>query len=230
MLYLQRGQLYVQHEQPDSAIVDYKFAISNGLEKPEVFILLAEAQLAAGELEDGLKSLAKYSLMNSDELRGIHVRAQLHHALKLYDASIADFEYVLSKTESPSPQELVQLSNLYLERDSTDFANAIDVLQRGKEKLGNIFPLELKIYFLEKKRENFKEAHLVLDQLMESLSRKERLMVEKAELYLLQKKSREAAEVLSSAEMAIAELPKRFQTNDATNKLSQRIEELKKQL
>lgn len=230
LLYMQRGELYAQHEQPDSALIDYQYAIENGFDSSTVYVLKAEAHLALNEVDEGLKSVSRFLKMEPAQLKGIHVRAQLFEAKNELDKAVEDFEYVIRNSESARPQDYVELSGLYLKRDSTDLENAIDVLNRGRKKLGNIISLEMKLYDLEKGRGNFQAAHLILNRMMEPLSRKERLMVEKAELFLLEKKHVEAAEALVEAENAIVALPARFQHIGATVKLKQRIEELKQQL
>lgn len=227
---MQRGELYAQHEQPDSALIDYLFAIENGFDSSTVYVLKAEAHLALNEVDEGLKSISRFLKMEPDHLKGIHVRALLFEAKNDLDKAIRDFEYVIRNSESARPQDYVELSNLYLKRDSTDFENASDILERAREKLGNIISLEMKLYNLEKDRGNFESAHIILNRMMEPLSRKERLMVEKAELYWLEQKPAKATEMLIEAENMIAVLPARFQHIGATVKLKQRIEELKKQL
>jgi len=230
LLYMQRGELYAQHEQPDSALLDYAVAIKNGFDSSTVHVLKAEAHLALNEIDEGMKSVSRFLKMEPNHLKGIHVRAQLFEAKNELDKAIRDFEFVISNSEGARPQDYVELSNLYLNRDSTDFKNAIDVLNRGREKLGNIISLEMKLYDLEKSRGNFESAHTILNIMMEPLSRKERLMVEKAELFILQEEQIEAAKTLVEAENSIAALPARFQHIGATIKLKQRIEELKQQL
>jgi tetratricopeptide (TPR) repeat protein len=230
VLYMQRGELHAQHEQPDSALLDYQYAIGNGFDSSTVFVLMAEAQLALGKLDDGLKSAERFLKMESGHLKGIHVRAQLYEAQGQFDDAITDFELVLKNAESPRPQDFVALSSLYLKRDSTDHSHAIEVLYRGIAKLGNIISLEMPLYEMEKDRGNFDAAHAVLDRMMTPLSRKERLLVEKAELFFEQGKTLKAAEILVEAENAIAALPIRFQNIGAMVKLKERIHQLKQQL
>lgn len=230
LLYMQRGELHAQHEQPDSALLDYQYAIGNGFDSSTVFVLMAEAQLALGKLDDGLKSVERFLQMESEHLKGIHVRAQSYEAQGRFDDAISDFEMVLKKAESARPQDYVKLSELYLKRDTTDHANATEVLHRGIAKLGDIISLGMRLYELEKAQRNFEQAHFILNRMMEPLNRKERLLVEKAELFLMEEKTLEAAESLVEAENAIASLPVRFQSIGATVKLKERIEELKKRL
>ncbi len=230
LLYMQRGELHAQHDHPDSALIDYEFAIGNGIDSSTVFVLMAEAQLALGKLDDGQNSVKLFLKHEPDHLKGIHVRAQLYEAQGQFENAISDFELVLKKAESARPHDYVKLSELYLKRDSTDHNNAIDVLHRGIAKLGNIISLQMKMYELEKQRGNYLAAHQLLDDIMKPLSRKERLLVEKAELFQMEGKTVEAAESLVNAENAIASLPLRFQNIGSTQKLQERIAELKKNL
>ncbi|MCF8277031.1 MAG: hypothetical protein K9J17_09865 [Flavobacteriales bacterium] len=230
LLYMQRGELYAQHEQPDSALLDYHFAIENGFDSSTVFVLKAEAHLTLNQVDAGLRSVSQFLKMEPDHLKGIHVRAQLFEAKNELDKAIEDFEYVIRRSENARPQDYVELSDLYLKLDSSDFKNAIDVLNRGREKLGNIVSLEMKLYDIEKGRGNFEAAHLILNRMMEPLSRKERLMVERAELFLLEQKSLEAVQALVDAENAIASLPIRFHNLGAIAKLTERINQLKQRL
>ena len=77
LLYMQRGELHALHEQPDSALIDYRFAIENGLDTSAVHILMAEAQLTLGLLDEGLRSVEAFLAAEPRHLKGIHVRAQL---------------------------------------------------------------------------------------------------------------------------------------------------------
>lgn len=230
LLYMQRGMLHAQHEHPDSALMDYEVALSNGSDTSLLHLLIAEAFLNQGNTTDGLKSISTFLEEEPQHLKGIYTRGRLFEAEQHYDNAIGDFEFVITRAESPRPQDFVVLSSLYLKRDSSDLKNAIDVLNRGREKLGNIISLEMRLFELHKEHQNFEPAHAVLDRMMAPLSRKERLMVEKAQLFLLQEKPTEAAELLIDAENAIAALPARFQHLGATEKLKKRINELKQQL
>ena len=230
LLYMQRGELHAQHEQPDSALLDYDFAVKNGFDSSTVFVLMAEAQLALGKLDDGLHSVECFLRTEPEHLKGIHVRAQLYEAQGRLDDAITDFARVLNQAEMARPQDYVKLSELYLNRDSTDHANAIEVLNTGIAKLGKIISLEMGIYELERSRRNFAQAHIILNRMMEPLNRKERLLVEKAELFLEEGKNIAAAETLVEAENAIASLPPRFQQLGAIVKLTDRIEQLKQRL
>jgi len=230
LLYMQRGELYFQHEQPDSALIDYRTALNKGLDTSVIHELMAEAFLANEENEEGLRSVAEFLALEPSNLKGIHTRGKLLEASgKLKDA-IADFEFVLEKANNPRPQDFAHLSDLYLKSDPTDFERSIGTLNNGIKKLGNVISLQMKIYDLEKGRKNYTAAHQLLDEMMGPLSRKERLLVEKAELFLMEGKTLEAAEWLVTSENAIASLPLRFQNIGATQKLIERIEGLKQQL
>ncbi|MBI1287324.1 MAG: hypothetical protein GC178_07060 [Flavobacteriales bacterium] len=230
LLYMQRGELYFQHEQPDSALIDYRSALKNGLDTSLIHVLMAEAFLANGNNEAGLRSIEEFVALEPTNLKGIHTRGKLLEASGKLNEAITDFEYVLEKSNNPRPQDFVHLSNLYLKADTNDVEHAIGTLKEGIGRLGNIISLQMKIYNLEKDHRHFAAAHQLLDEMMEPLSRKERLLVEKAELFLLEQKAVEAAQTLVDAENAIATLPPRFQNLGATTKLKQHIEELKQQL
>ncbi len=221
ILYVQRGQLYFQHEQPDSALTDYKMALEQGLDSALVYLMIAEAQLSLKLSEEGLSSIGKYLSSEPNNLKGIHTRGRLLQALGDLPAAIADFEFVLARASSPRPQDFLELADLRSKTEGTD--SAIETLKSGCLRLGNIVSLQLRILELEKERKNFEAAHVVLDRMMAPLSRKERLMVEKAELYLLQGNQLAAKKTLSQAETAIASLPARFQNVDAIIELKERI-------
>jgi tetratricopeptide (TPR) repeat protein len=227
---MQRGMLHAQHEHPDSALADYQVALSNGLDTSLLHLLMAEAFLAKQNTEDGLNSVSAFLKQEPQHLKGIHTRGKLFETAKQFDAAIDDFEFVIAHSKSSRPQDFVALSSLYLKRDSSDLKNAVDVLNRGREKLGNIISLEMQLFKLHKNSSNFDAAHVVLDRMMKPLSRKERLMVEKAELFLFQGEPLKAKETLANAENAIASLPARFQNLGATIKLKERINELKQNL
>lgn len=230
VLYMQRGELYFQHDQPDSALADYRTALNLGLDTSLIHVLMAEAFLANGQTEAGLNSVATFLRLVPNHLKGIHTRGKLLEASAQLEAAFTDFEFVLENADKPRPQDFVHLAELNLKIDSSDTETTIEILQLGIKKLGNIISLQMKIYELHKELGNFGGAHQLLDEMMEPLSRKERLMVEKAELYLLEKKSSDAAQTLVDAENAIAALPPRFRNIGATTQLVKRIEELKQQL
>lgn len=230
LLYLQRGELYAQHELPDSALMDYGTALEIGLDTSVVHVLMAEAYLANGENEKGLTAVDEFLRLEPNHLKGIHTRGKLQEAAGKLKKAITDFEFVLKEADNPRPQDYVHLAELYLRSDSTDFKNSIATLNAGMAHLGTIISLQMRMYELEKQRKNFAAAHQLLDEMMEPLSRKERLMVEKAALFLEEQKPAEAAQLLVNAENAIAELPPRFKNLGATNQLKNRIEELKQHL
>lgn len=230
LLYLQRGELYLQHEQSDSALVDFQHSLTLKPDTSAVYILLAEAYLNLDQYKKGMAAVDEFLKLEPDHLRGIHTRARLYETVGKLDAAARDFEYVLEKGDNTRPQDYVQLAELLDKLNPKDPTEAISILNQGIEKLGDIISLQIKVYDLEKERRNFKSAHAMLDKMMEPLSRKERLMVEKADLYLLEGNPVEAAQYLVHAENAIAQLPTRLKNIKATTDLKQRIEQLKQQL
>lgn len=230
ILYMQRGMLHAQHEHPDSALADYQVALSNGLDTSLLHLLMAEAFLAQQNTQDGFTAIEVFLQQQPQHLKGIYTRAKLHEVANELTAAINDFELVISQSPNPRPQDFVSLSSLYLKRDSSDITNAISVLDRGREKLGNIISLEMRLFELHKEHKNFEAAHAVLDRMMAPLSRREHLMVEKAKLYMLQQKQIEALATLVETENAIAALPLRFQQIGAIIQLKDRIQALKQQL
>lgn len=228
-LYVERGLLYYQHEQADSALLDYDFALNNGLDTSIVYCYMSEALLSKNEYKRGLYHVSEFLKQEPNHKRGIHVRAKLLQALgKLVEAA-TDFEYIICHSDNNTPQDYIQLANLFLHIDSANFEKPIDVLNRGLERLGELFSLRMKIYELEKMRKNYAAAHTMLDKIMQPLSRKERLLIEKAALFLLESKTIEAAQCLVDAENAITSLPIRFQNIGATIKLKERINQLRQQ-
>lgn len=230
LLYMQRGELYMQHEQPDSALADFLRSLELKPDTSTVYILLADAYLTLGEHGKGMVAVEEFLKQEPAHLKGIHTRACLFKAMGRLNAAVHDFEFVLNKGANPRPQDYMELAELYIRKDSLDPAAAISVLNRGLDKLGNIISLQLKIYELERQRLNFQAAHQMLDKMMEPLSRKERLLVEKAEVYLQEGNLAEAAQFLVHAENAIAQLPVRLTNVPATANLKEKIARLKQQL
>lgn len=230
LLYMQRGMLHAQHEQPDSALMDYRHALASGLDTSLLHLLMAESFLEKGNATSGLESIETFLAKEPDHLKGVYTRAQLLEQSGDLSEAINDFGFVIDRAKSPRPQDFIQLSELYLKRNPRDVEKAVEVLDRGRKKLGNIISLEMRLLKLHKEQKNFEEAHAVVDRMMAPLSRKERLLVEKAELFLLQGEKTAAVQTLNEAEHAISALPPRFQNIGAISKLKTRITELKKQL
>lgn len=230
LLYMQRGELHFQHEQPDSALLDYQIALENHIDTSVIHVLTAEAFLALGDFNAGLDQIDLFLELEPADLKGIHTRGKLLEASGRFTEAATDFEHVIGHTTESRPQDHVQLADLYLKMDGDDFDRAIRTLERGIQQIGEIVSLQMKIYELEKQRRNYAAAHVLLDRMMEPLSRKERLMVEKAELFAAEGKPMEAAQLLLDAESAISALPIRFQNIGATVKLKEKIEHLKQKI
>lgn len=228
LLYLQRAELYLQHEQPDSALMDLNSAINHGVDSSVTYLMMAEAQLTVGKLDGAISSIAEFIRREPESLKGIHTRGSIMEASGKHEMAISDFQHVLNNTARPRPQDVLHLAEIRLK--TTGAEDAIETLKQGIEKLGNIVSLQMKIYELEKDRGNYAAAHQLLDQMMKPLSRKERLLVEKAELYLLQGQPSLASRTLTEAENIMAQLPPRFRNLEVMVQLDKKINELKKKL
>lgn len=230
ILYMQRGELHLQHENPDSAIIDYEYALKHGIDTSTIHVLAAEAYLAAGRYDSGLEQVNQFLRMEPEHLKGFHTRGKIYEAKNEFLKARADFTLVIEKAETARPQDYIHLANLHLKIDSLDSKSAIETLEFGISRLGNIVSLQMMIYELYRADKNYELAHSKLDEMMEPLNRKERLLVEKAELFLAENKPIEAAETIIQAENSIATLHPRFQNSGATKKLMETIEKLKQQL
>jgi tetratricopeptide (TPR) repeat protein len=235
LLYFKRGQLYQQHEEPDRALADYLKAEVFGCTNKVLFFRQAEIYLKLRFFHSGIISTEKYLQEDPFDIKIHKLRGALFRGMEDHDNAISAFRFVIEKTRNLSvsktgirPENFLQLSEAYLEKDSSLVDSALMVIEDGLSILGEkVFFLQLKKLDYLKIQGNEEKILHQFDYFIESSDRKEKWYFRKAKFLFDQKEYSMANESLKCAISSYQKLPLRIQKTKAIIKLNDEINILK---
>lgn len=210
-LYVKRGQLYAQHNEPEKSKQDYFHA--RNLDDNLLITDLLLAQLFADnhESEVALSYINLFLKNHSNYSRALITRAKIYQQLLQPDLCQRDLENAMTNLTEPNPSHFISIAEAVLLTDESNISEALNWLKKGEESFGFDIVLkskEVEFYLQSKEYEN---AILTVDEIMEHFPRKEKWLFQKASIY---EKSGEVDlakfNYVATLE-AINQLPKRLQ-------------------
>lgn len=204
-LYVRRTQLYIEHGEWRAALTDIERAERLGSDTAGLDLLRAQA-LAVG----GLNTQAEALLADFLQTHADHGIALLAHArvlakLERYEESLKAYRTALRRTTDPEPdlyQEVAEALTLHKHNDE-----AIETLQLGMARRGNVPSLVLKAMEMEIALGRFDEALKRVDVMEQQAPRPEPWMARRAALLTQAKRFDDARSAWTALRDRIAALP-----------------------
>ena len=210
-LYLKRGQLYAQHNEPKKSKQDYLFA--RNLDENLLITDLLLAQLFAdnNEAEAALPFVNLFLKNHSNHSIALITRAKIYQQMRQPELCQKDLENALAHLAEPNPSHFISISEAVLLKDDSNITEALSWLKKGEERFGFDIVLKSKEveYHLQSKKYN--NAILTIDEIMEHFQRKEKWLFQKATIYEKSGEVDLAKTHYAATLEAINQLPKRIQ-------------------
>ncbi len=133
--------------------------------------------------------------------------AQLNKEIK----AKALWEKVLATTPTPKPEYYLTTASIILKANNKDATGAIQCLQNGIKKLGDIITLQTKIIEIAQQHQQYEVAITMLNYIIKNQKRQEKWLLQKANLLLAANQPQKAKQTYQQTLTAIQQLPKQHQ-------------------
>lgn len=210
-LYLQRGQFYKIDEDFDKAFADYNKARSLNPDNKHADLQCAKLFLEYDYPISALMYINKVLEETPTHVDGLMTRAAIYTRLNDNELAVSDFEEAIKAVREPRPEYYIAISKAVIAADSTNYKDAIAWLQKGEETLGSNIVLRSYAIDLAILEKDHNQALILIDELIETMKRKEKWLFKKAEILEKAGRIQEAYSYCEQATNAIQKLPRHIQ-------------------
>lgn len=218
--YVERGELYAQHEDWLMAEANFLRASELAPEHPRLDRARGALELATGHPAAALARLDAALARHPRDAEALVLRARARVALQARPQAIADLNTALDLVATPPPE-------LYLERAALlPPAEAVRSLEEGIARLGPALTLELRALALEESLGRIDAAVARLDRIAAQSERREMWLKRRGDLLARAGRAREADASYHSALAALAALPEWLQRSPEATRLAAELARL----
>lgn len=204
-LYVKRGELHRAHRDWTSALADYDraLALDPGLDVVDLCrgLLLFEA----GRSQSARPPLDRFLTRHPDHARARAARARVLVRLGEPLAAAEDFSHAIAQLPLPPPEYYIERARALVDAGRID--QAIQGLDVGLERLGNVITLQEQAIALELRAGRSDDALARLDRAWAGVARKETWLIRRADVLRQASRSVEAREAYEKALGVIEALP-----------------------
>jgi tetratricopeptide (TPR) repeat protein len=179
-LWYQRGFLNLEHEDPAQALADLEKAENLAPGKLPTFWLKGQALELSGRHPEARAAFDVHIQRFPDDGRGYSSRARILLKLGAPQEALADYRKSLAKSPDAEP-DLVQEAAVALDANGSP-EEAIQVLEAGMKRLGQIPSLTIRALEIEMKTGRYDSALARVETIRKSAPRQEPWMAKRAEM------------------------------------------------
>jgi tetratricopeptide (TPR) repeat protein len=203
-LYLQRGELHRAHRDWRSALTDYDraLALDPGLDVVDLCrgVLLFES----GRPRSARVPLDRFLIRHPDHVRARVARARVLVSLGEPLVAVEDFSRAIAQVALPPPEYYIERAGALADADRID--QAIQGLNEGLERLGNVITLQELAISLELRTGRVDDALARLDRAWSVVARQETRWIRRGDILRQAGRSAEAREAYEKGLEAIEDL------------------------
>ncbi len=226
-LYHERGLLYQQHKEYTHALEDYAKSKYLGNTDKAVQYSIAEVHYLAGDYNEALKSIGSYLELDSVEVKGKKLEAQILFRLQQYKRSVEAYRYVINNMIDIRPEDILEYCDIMLAENDKNYQGAIGALESGLDQLGpHTLSLQLKKLDYLKASNQIEKALKQYNYFILQYDRKEFWYYKKAKYLAEVNKPHEAIISLKLATGAIELLDTKFKNMSPVIALKEQIKSL----
>ncbi|MEZ4781449.1 MAG: hypothetical protein R2816_07790 [Flavobacteriaceae bacterium] len=228
-LYFDRGFLYQQHEEYDKATLDYKKAGELGFNDKLLDFRKAESYYKWGKHELALTASSAYLEKDQNDVKINKLHAQILFELKHFDKSFDHYKFFINTVEDPRPEDYIEFSLISIAKYN-DYNKAIDILENGIQKLGNVISLQLEKLEYYKKSNQVEKAIEQYNQFILNNKRNEFWYYKKAHYLYENNQISQCKIALEQSKLSISMLKDKIKNTQAVKELTKNINNLEKQI
>lgn len=227
-LFLERGELYFQHEDYQLSIKDFKICEERDYISDRLNLNIARAFRVLKEFEFSDLYADKILAQQPRHVRALKVKAKTAFDKNDFKRSANLFKQVISFVD------VANTDNYYEAFTALEYCgtkeclfDALTVLESGIEDLGELMVFLEKGVSFSLRLKDFDKAHQYQNKIIQNAQRKERIYYQKALLFKEQGNDKEAQNMFQNSLIALESLPSRVKENRASKRLkAQIVEEL----
>lgn len=230
-LYFDRGFLYEQHEEFHKAIKDYLKSEALGNTNVLLYYRKAQTYYKQKNYDAALKSSSLCLEKDSLDVKFHKLQAQILTQLNKYDKALNHYDFFIENTIDINPDDIIEISEIYLTKESENYQKAIEVIDIGLDKLGkDTFTLQLKKLEYFERSWQFKKAIEQYNYFILSTDRREFWYFKKANYLFENKKTSDAKIAVQQAKAAVLILSDNVKNTAAIKALQNKIDTLEANL
>jgi len=230
-LYLERGELYVLHEEFSSAKTDFSFCIHHDLVNARVMLGMSKSFYSLNAADSALLFINQALDIEPYHLPAIELKGKILARLDRYCEAAESMTALLALADHPSPVLFLDASRDMAACESPGSKErAIEVIKDGLKKLGMIHSLQKDLVFLFQQSGRYEDAIQVQSSIIEQAQFKSKPYFERAQLYIEMQLPEKAKEDLLKAISSIEILPVQKRNIPSIEKLYSEITTLLHQL
>ncbi|SHF82799.1 hypothetical protein SAMN03080594_10810 [Arenibacter palladensis] len=227
VLYFERGLLYQQHMEFDSALEDYLKSQSLGNSNKELYYQIAEVHYITEAYQEALQSIAAYLHLDSKDLSAKKLHAQILFQLQSYKKSLEGYRYVIHHMKDIRPEDVLEYCNIILAENNKNYKGALEAIQYGLDQLGpHTISLQLKKLDYLKESGHTEKALEQYNYFILEYNRNEFWYYKKAKYLAEINRPHEAFISLKLATVAIEQLDTKFKNMSPIIELKEQIKSL----
>lgn len=226
-LYYERGLLYQEHKEYTNALEDYLKSRSLGNTDKAINYSIAEVHYLSEDYNKALKSIDSYLDMDSKDVKGKKLEAQILFRLQLYKRSVEAYRYVINNMIDIRPEDILEYGDIILAENDENYKGAIEAIESGLAKLGpHTLSLQLKKLDYLKASDQIEKALEQYNYFILQYDRKEFWYYKKAKYLSEVNRPDEAVVSLKLATIAIEQLDTKFKNMTPVIELKEQIKNL----
>lgn len=207
-LYLERGELYLLHEEFLKATLDFTFCVDHNLVNTRVLLGMSKSLLYINHPDSALVFVDRVLSFDENNLSALEWKGTVMSRLEKYCDAAQTLERLISISEHPSPTLFLEAAKDWEScREKGNSQNAIRILEEGIKRIGTIGVIQQQLISAYKHLGKYDEAIQVQSSVIEHSNLKIRPYFERAQLYIEMHATDKAKEDLSEALSLIDQLP-----------------------
>jgi tetratricopeptide (TPR) repeat protein len=197
-LYLKRAELHRQRGDRDAALADLELAAEMPGGAERAHLAAAEVALQGERPALALDKADQLLALRPDHADGLMLRARSLAALGRTRQAVESYERA-ARFLAPSPDQYFECARLLASLGRAQLPRALEILDRGIDKLGPIVSLETPAIEYELQLRRFDRALARVDALMQATPRKDQLLRRRGEILLRAGRRAEARQTFARA-------------------------------
>jgi tetratricopeptide (TPR) repeat protein len=222
-LYLKRAELQRLHQEPAAAALDYDEAERLAPALVEVNLGRGKLFFQTGQLEQARAALDRFLTAVPNHIDALVTRARVEAKRNRPLIAAEDFARVIGLSVKPEPEYYLEYARVLAEAGPDHIPQALEVLDKGTVKLGELATLGLLTIELELARKDFDSALDRLERLASKAKRKETWLERRGDILQQAGRPKDAHAAYGEALAAIQALPVQIRTKKATAELEARL-------
>ncbi|MFT6810288.1 MAG: tetratricopeptide (TPR) repeat protein [Saprospiraceae bacterium] len=229
--YFDRGDLYLQHEQFEEALIDFQLCNGVDINPRHVLLKSSEALLGIGKYNAALEQIDRLIRKEEKHVLALQFKGRILSNMGEFCQASEQFESVILYAEVSYINNYLDASKAMQACDSVNsFKKSIGILNKGLEKLGPLVVLLQEKVNIYQGSQQFDKALEAQNEIIELLNRKETAHYDRALIHLMKSDTASAELSLINAWEELEQLPIKIRGTKAMKELKFNIYSLIMQL